>query len=171
MKITGFILFLAGLLAPLSGQSALKVIADLGGQTTEDYFSAINRQPDANETAPAVVRPPGEAGMLPVSTPELTPGAVTSRPLNLPGIGALFLVGDDALSRAWLSDNAARLQQLHAAGMIVNVQTTAGVASLRSLAPGLVMSPASGSSLARRLRLTHYPVLITDTGLSWQVQP
>ncbi len=98
--------------------------------------------------------------MLPVSTPELTPGAVISRPMNLPGIGALFLVGDDALSRAWLSDNAARLQQLHAAGMIVNVQNVDGVASLRALAPGLSMAPASGSTLARRLQLSHYPVLI-----------
>lgn len=166
MKITGFILFLAGLLAPLSGQSALKVIADLGGQSTEGYFSAINRQPDVQESTPAIARPGGEAGMLPVSTPELTPGAVISRPMNLPGIGALFLVGDDALSRAWLSDNAARLQQLHAAGMIVNVQNVDGVASLRALAPGLSMAPASGSTLARRLQLSHYPVLITDKALA-----
>lgn len=163
MKITGFILFLAGLLTPFCGQSALKVIADLGGQSTEDYFSAINRQPEVQERAPAVTRPAGEAGMLPVSTPELTPGPVASRPLNLPGIGALFLVGDDALSRAWLRENAARLQQLHAAGMMVNVESAEGVASLRALVPGLTMAPASGSTLARRLQLSHYPVLITDT--------
>jgi integrating conjugative element protein (TIGR03765 family) len=162
MKKTGFILILTGLLAPLSGQCTLNVIADLGGQSTEEYFSAINRQPEAQETAPAVVRPVGEAGMLPVSTPELTPGVVTSRPLNLPGIGALFLVGDDALSRAWLKGNASRLQQLHAAGMVVNVQTADGLDALRALAPGLVMAPASGSTLARRLQLSHYPVLITD---------
>lgn len=166
MKKTCILLFLTGLMVPLSGQSALKVIADLGGQSTETYFSAINRQPDPQETAPVVSRPGGEAGMLPVSTPELTPGAVTSRPLNLPGIGALFLVGDDALSRAWLRDNATRLQQLHAAGMIVNVQNADGLAALRALAPGLTMAPASGSTLARRLQLSHYPVLITDTELA-----
>jgi integrating conjugative element protein (TIGR03765 family) len=165
MKKTCCALFLAGLLAPLSGQSALNVIADLGGQSTSEYFSGINRQPEAQATRPALTRPDGEAGMLPVSTPELTPGAVVSRSLNLPGIGALFLVGDDALSRAWLKDNQSRLQQLHAAGMIVNVQSAAGVAALRSLAPGLVMAPASGSTLARRLQLSHYPVLITDSAL------
>lgn len=165
MKKTGLMLFLTGLLAPLSGQSALKVIADLAGQSTAAYFSGITRQPEGQGVAPAVVRPGGEAGGLPVSTPELTPGEVVSRPLNLPGIGALFLVGDDALSRAWLRGNLGRLQQLHAAGMMVNVQDADGVASMRALAPGLALAPASGSELARRLQLSHYPVLITDTGL------
>ncbi|HAT1683756.1 TPA: integrating conjugative element protein [Klebsiella oxytoca] len=165
MKKTCILLFLTGLIVPFSGQCALNVIADLGGQSTDVYFSAINRQPDPQESIPAVQRPGGEAGMLPVSTPELTPGAVTSRPLNLPGIGALFLTGDDALSRTWLQDNLTRLQQLHAVGMVVNVQSADGLAALRALAPGLTMAPASGSTLARRLQLSHYPVLITDKAL------
>ncbi|WP_249923749.1 PFL_4695 family integrating conjugative element protein, partial [Escherichia coli] len=62
----------------------------------------------------------GEAAMLPVSTPEMSPGEVTPRPLQLPGIGALFLVGDDAYSREWLQKNAAALRARHAAGMVVN---------------------------------------------------
>nr|WP_159465761.1 integrating conjugative element protein [Scandinavium goeteborgense] len=167
MKKTCFIL-LAGMLSPLSGQCALKVIADLGGQPTDDYFSAINRQPAAREDSPVMVapRPSGEAAMLPVSTPELTPGRVTARPLKLPGIGSLFLIGDDALSRRWLIDNRDRLQKMSAAGMIVNVQSQQGVASLRELVPGITLAPASGSSLARRLQLSHYPVLITDAGLT-----
>ncbi|MGP0838181.1 DUF2859 domain-containing protein, partial [Serratia sp. CY85251] len=37
--------------------------------------------------------------------------------------------------------------------------------------PGIPMAPASGSELARRLQLSHYPVLITDTGLTQQVSP
>ncbi|MCT4711332.1 integrating conjugative element protein [Enterobacteriaceae bacterium H11S18] len=168
MKKTCFILLMVGMLSPLSGQCALTVIADLGGQPTDDYFSAINRQPAAGEAPPvmAAPRPSGEATMLPVSTPELTPGRETARPLKLPGIGALFLVGDDALSRRWLADNRDRLQKMNAAGMIVNVQSQQGVASLRELVPGITLAPASGSSLARRLQLSHYPVLITDAGLT-----
>lgn len=168
MKKTCFILLLAGMLSPLSVQCALKVIADSGGQPTDDYFSAINRQPAAGEAPPVMTapRPSGEAAMLPVSTPELTPGPVTARPLKLPGIGALFLIGGDALSRRWLADNRDRLRAMNAAGLVVNVQSQQDVASLRDLVPGIPLAPASGSSLARRLQLSHYPVLITDTELA-----
>ncbi|CAD5759153.1 integrating conjugative element protein, family [Escherichia coli] len=109
--------------------------------------------------------------MLPVGTPEMSPGEVTPRPLQLPGIGALFLVGDDAYSREWLQKNAAALRARHAAGMVVNVDDDNGLRTLRELAPGVAMAPASGSALARRLQLKHYPVLITDSGLSQVVVP
>ncbi|WP_047686193.1 integrating conjugative element protein, partial [Xenorhabdus sp. NBAII XenSa04] len=108
----------------------------------------------------------GEAAMLPVNTPELTPGKVVNRSLQLPGMGALFLIGDDADSRRWLSQNTTRLKTLHAVGLVVNVSEMAGLQSLRALAPDVLLSPASGSELARRLQLRHYPVLITETALS-----
>lgn len=113
----------------------------------------------------------GEAAMLPVLTPELRPGSVPDRPLQLPGIGALFLIGDDDLSREWLKANAGALAEQHAAGMIVNVTDMDAVRELRELAPGVSLAPASGSELARRLQIAHYPVLITDTGLTQQVKP
>ncbi len=109
--------------------------------------------------------------MLPVFTPELRPGSIPVRQLQLPGIGALFLVGDDALSREWLKANAGALAEQHAAGMIVNVTDMTAVRELRELAPGVSLAPASGSELARRLQIAHYPVLITDTGLTQQVRP
>lgn len=113
----------------------------------------------------------GEAAMLPVLTPELRPGSVPDRPLQLPGIGALFLIGDDDLSREWLKANAGALAEQHAVGMIVNVTDMDAVRELRELAPGVSLAPASGSELARRLQIAHYPVLITDTGLTQQVKP
>ncbi|SQA98021.1 integrating conjugative element protein, PFL_4695 family [Cedecea neteri] len=67
--------------------------------------------------------------------------------------------------------NAAVLAARHAVGMVVNVTTVVNLQALRELAQGVEMAPASGSELARRLRLEHYPVLITDTGLSQQVTP
>ncbi|EOB3985812.1 DUF2859 domain-containing protein, partial [Escherichia coli] len=48
----------------------------------------------------------------------------------------------------------------------VNVADESSLRVLRELAPGVVMVPASGSVLARRLQISHYPVLITDNGLS-----
>ncbi|EMR0521694.1 integrating conjugative element protein [Klebsiella pneumoniae] len=163
-------------LLPLSGHAELNVIADLGGQDAAPHFEAVNKQPGMNaeaDTAPSHPSPvlQGEAAMLPVFTPELRPGSVTDRPLQLPGIGALFLVGDDALSREWLKANAGALAEQHAAGMIVNVTDMTAVRELRELAPGVSLAPASGSELARRLQIAHYPVLITDTGLTQQVRP
>ena len=172
MKMLSLLLFS---LLPLTGHAELNVIADLGGQDAAPYFEAVNKQPgmSTEDTAPSPPSPvlQGEAAMLPVFTPELRPGSMTDRPLQLPGIGALFLVGDDALSREWLKANAGVLAEQHAAGMIVNVTDMAAVRELRELVPGVSLAPASGSELARRLQIAHYPVLITDTGLTQQVRP
>jgi integrating conjugative element protein (TIGR03765 family) len=169
MKLN-FLTALAGLLFSLACQAGLNVIADLGGEDASPYFEAINKQPGMPGADPVMQLPvrQGLEAMLPVRTPELSPGDVTARALKLPGIGALFLVGDDALSRAWLQENADALAERHAAGMIVNVENAGAVRALQALVPGVPLAPASGAEIARRLRVSHYPVLITDTGLSGQ---
>ncbi|WP_422824114.1 integrating conjugative element protein [Xenorhabdus entomophaga] len=154
-------------------QAELNVIADLGGKDASPFYAGIHAQSDDITLPPQSFSPEqaGEAAMLPVKTPELTPGTVISKSLQLPGIGALFLIGNDADSRQWLSQHAARLKQLHAVGLVVNVSEMAGLQSLRALAPDVSLSPASGSELARRLQLRHYPVLITETALSQSSLP
>ncbi|PHM46688.1 integrating conjugative element protein [Xenorhabdus miraniensis] len=152
-------------------QAELNVIADLGGKDATPFYEGINAQqssqslPLVQHSAPEMA---GEAAMLPVNTPELTPGTVANRSLQLPGVGALFLIGDDPESRQWLSQHAERLKQLHAVGLVVNVSTITGLQSLRALVPDLLLSPASGTELARRLQLQHYPVLITENTLTQQ---
>ncbi|MEQ2024879.1 integrating conjugative element protein [Xenorhabdus szentirmaii] len=163
-----------GLLWVSACHAELNVIADLGGKDASPFYESINaQQSDApllttQDFSPEMAN---EAAMLPVSTPELTPGKVANRPLHLPGIGALFLIGDDPDSRQWLSQNAATLTKRHAVGLVVNVSEMAGLQSLRALVPGLLLSPASGTELARRLQLQHYPVLITETQLAQQPSP
>lgn len=174
MKKVNFLLF--GLsLVTTAALANLNVIADVGGEDASPYFEGINRQEgeQSSPTVPPVPASPAdtEAAVLPVATPELTPGDVADRPLQLPGIGALFIVGDDDDSRIWLKANAEQLKSRHAAGLVVNVSNLPALQALRELAPGVPMAPASGSELARRLQLAHYPVLITDTGLSQQVKP
>ncbi|KLU16116.1 MULTISPECIES: integrating conjugative element protein [Xenorhabdus] len=161
---------IVGLLWMSACQAELNVIADLGGQEAAPFYAGIHAQSDDITLPPPHFSPEqaGEAAMLPVKTPELTPGKVASRPLQLPGIGALFLMGDDADSRQWLSQNAVRLKQLHAVGLVVNISEMAALQSLRALVPDLLLSPASGTELARRLQLQHYPVLITETALTQQ---
>ncbi len=124
MKTLSLLLFT---LLPLTGHAELNVIADLGGEDAAPYFEAVNKQPGmpgVSDVQPSrqpdhgVPLADGMAGMLPVNTPELSPGNTADRPLQLPGIGALFLIGDDALSREWLKANAGALAEQHAAGMM-----------------------------------------------------
>lgn len=174
MKKVNFLLF--GLsLVTTTALANLNVIADVGGEDASPYFEGINRQEGAQSSPvlpPAPASPAdAEAAVLPVATPEMTPGDVADRSLQLPGIGALFIVGDDNASRIWLQANAEQLKSRHAVGLVVNVSNLPALQALRELAPGVPMAPASGSELARRLQLAHYPVLVTDTGLSQQVSP
>lgn len=173
MKIIPISVLCLSLVVPSLVNAELNVIADLGGNDTAAFFEGVNRQDnnDPHQTENRVWQgQPGEGAMLPVVTPELTVGLETPRSLNLPGIGALFLVGDDPDSRAWLQLNAAKLSQLQAVGLIINVSDLTTVQALRALVPGIQMAPASGSELARRLRLQHYPVLITENAVSSEVQ-
>lgn len=78
----------------------------------------------------------------------------------------VFLVGDDALSRQWLTLRRDELKRLRATGLVVNVSDKAALSQLQQLVPGVTLLPASASEIARRLQLSHYPVLITASGLT-----
>lgn len=154
-----------------TGSAPLIVVEDRGGASALPYYQALNPQnapgqPPAPLPAPRVGGPAAaEAAMLPVRSARLSPGEEPRRVIRAPGLMPLFLVGDDERSRAWLRQRRAALQELRAAGLVVNVATPEALATLRRLAPGLVLSPASGDDLAQRLGIRHYPVLITATGI------
>ena len=149
------------------------VVEDRGGVSALPYYQTLNLQPRTPEEAPVVppMMPPapsganGAAGRLPVRSLLLTPGAVTRRVIQAPGLSPIFLIGDDARSRAWLQQRIEPLRKLNAIGLIVNVESSAALDELRGLAPGLVLVPVSGDDLAQRLGLSHYPALITATGI------
>lgn len=148
-------------------QAALTVVADQGGASTQPYFESLNPEPEPNES-PVVAVPKqrfSEADMLPVRTPSMSPGRVTGRALQAPMLQPMFLVGDDPLSRQWLAVRADALRAMNAVGLVVNVEDDAHLNELRQLAHGLQLSPASGEDLASRLKIDHYPVLLTPTSL------
>ena len=151
-------------IASFSVQAELTVVADLGGQSTATYFEGINNQGRGVEPEPFSA-PVMAMTALPVTTPELTPGKVESRTLSLSGMRPMFLIGDDDLSRRWLSLRRDTLVQLNAVGLVVNVASEAALNDLKKHADGLELVPVSGSDLAKRLGLTHYPVLLTEKGL------
>lgn len=109
--------------------------------------------------------PYNEAALLPIRSPSLRPGHVEGRPVNLPGITALFLIGDDPRSHAWLQQRLPELQRLGAAGLVVNVESADALQALRDRTPGLSLTPVSGDDLAARLGLNRYPLLITATAI------
>ena len=106
-----------------------------------------------------------EAALLPIRSPSLRPGPVEPRANNLPGITALFLIGDDPRAHAWLQQRLPELQRLGAAGLVVNVESATALQALRDRAPGLSLTPMLGDDLAQRLGLNRYPVLITATAI------
>lgn len=150
----------------------LIVVEDHGGASALPYYEALNLLPRTGsfqspplpipEVSPMVS---SEAQMLPVHSSRLTPGKITRQVIEAPGLQPFFLIGDDAASHAWLRQHAASLLERQAVGLVVNVETLAGLTQLRALVPDLQLWPVSGDDLAGRLGLRHYPVLITATGI------
>ena len=97
-----------------------------------------------------------ETWILPVRSSLLSPGQITSRALNMPGLRPFFLVGEDTQSLAWLRQRATELQEIGAAGAL---------ARIRAAAPSVTILPVNGNDIATRLQIEHYPVLITATSL------
>jgi integrating conjugative element protein (TIGR03765 family) len=98
---------------------------------------------------------------LPVQTPALTPGPVAPHPLQRAPPRPLCLLGTDPRSRRWLTRYRRRLRAVGAVCLLVNVDTSAELQTIRRLAAGIPLLPASGAALARQLGLKHYPVLIS----------
>jgi integrating conjugative element protein (TIGR03765 family) len=106
-----------------------------------------------------------EAWILPVHSSHLSPGQITSRALDMPGLRPFFLVGEDPQSLAWLRQRATELQEMGAAGLAVEVADTEALARIQAAAPGITILPVNGNDIATRLQIEHYPVLITATSL------
>ncbi|MQT88084.1 integrating conjugative element protein [Pseudomonas nabeulensis] len=166
------ILLVTAPLCPLQAAEPLIVVEDRGGTSALPYYEALDLQPrNSTATQPAIVipnartTPADEADMMPVRSAKLTPGVVARRVIEAPGLQPFFLVGDDDISRTWLSRHATSLRERGAAGLVVNVETTQGLVRLRNLAPGVPLSAVAADDLAERLGLRHYPVLITSTGI------
>lgn len=160
---------LLGLFRIASAQDLI-VVGDDGGASALPYYHALNLLPDTpaaiTPTAPATPHTPyREADLLPVHSTHLTPGRVTPRTLGASGLSPFFLIGDDAPSRAWLYARGDTLRALGATGLVVNVSSAQVLTALRRDAPGLTLVPVSGDDIATRLNLSHYPVLVTATGI------
>ncbi|MDY7065500.1 hypothetical protein PsexTeo8_19360 [Pseudomonas extremaustralis] len=157
------------LLAPFA-QPELTVAGDQPSDFTRPYLQ-FSKPPINNRNQPHrpmhadLSRFADEAWILPVRSAHLSPGQITARALNMPGLRPFFLVGEDPQSLAWLRQRATELQEMDAAGLAVEVADTEALARIRAAAPGITILPVNGNDIASRLQIEHYPVLITATSL------
>lgn len=132
------------LLAPFA-QPELSVAEDQPSDFTRPHFQVarspinIKTQPDRAMLADLSTFA-DEAWILPVRSSHLSPGKITSRALNMPGLRPFFLVGDDPQSLAWLRQRATELQEMGAAGLAVEVTDTEALARIRAAAPDITTS-------------------------------
>ena len=119
----------------------------------------------ADEPTSAAPDPRRLSWVLPIHSSQLSPGPITRRVLDIPGMTPLFLVGQDLLSVQWLTEHAPALQALGASGLAVEVTDSDALQRIQATAPELPIWPVSGDDIAARLQLEHYPVLITPTAL------
>ncbi|MEE5086729.1 integrating conjugative element protein [Pseudomonas alliivorans] len=151
-------------------QPELTIAEDQPSDFTRPDFQ-VSRPPINNKTQPDRVMHADlstfahEAWILPVRSSHLSPGQITSRALNMPGLRPFFLVGEDPQSLAWLRQRAAELHEMGAAGLAVEVADTEALARIRTAGPNLTILPINGNDIATRLQIEHYPVLITATSL------
>ncbi|WP_415764785.1 integrating conjugative element protein [Pseudomonas sp. ZB1P45] len=154
----------------LFAQPELTVAGDQPSDFTRPHFQ-VSRRPINNKIESD--RPmhadlskfADEAWILPVSSSRLSPGQITPRALNMPGLRPFFLVGEDPQSLAWLRQRATELKEMGAAGLAVEVADTEALARIRAAAPGITILPVNGNDIASSLQIEHYPVLISATSL------
>jgi integrating conjugative element protein (TIGR03765 family) len=148
----------------------LTVIYDSGDtQSLAPYLEIFGESVGAETSDAEFVPALGAADikhLLPIRSPRLTPGVVAPRAISRPFAAPVFFVGSDPRSERWLIRHRARLARLGAVGLVVEVPDTAALHRLVTLARGLTLLPASGSDLAQHLGLEHYPVLITQEGVT-----
>ncbi|MCB1753533.1 MAG: integrating conjugative element protein [Gammaproteobacteria bacterium] len=166
LKAIGFVI---GSIPTLAG-AALAVIYDSGD--TQPIAPFLDEFESAETTVPQrpVIHPPqlgaaDPASLLPIRSPDLTPGLVQPKIHDRPFARPLFLIGSDGLSRQWLLEHRGRLKEIGAVGMLVQADTLDDLQAIAELAAGLSVMPASASDIAKALGLSHYPVLITPHGI------
>ena len=78
----------------------------------------------------------------------------------------MFLIGVDTVSQDWLRKNYAHLVSINAVGLVIHVNNVEEMKTLRQIAPELTILPSPADALADRLGIYHYPLLLTDEGIS-----
>jgi integrating conjugative element protein (TIGR03765 family) len=101
------------------------------------------------------------------ATSKATVGKVLKRKIELVNFSnAIFIIGDDAISRQWLKDHTQELEEKHALGFITNIDSSSNLQELQKLTK-VPLLPANVDDLLAIFKEGHYP-LIFNEGELWQ---
>ena len=157
-----------GLLPTLAG-AALMVIYDSGDTWPIapflDAFESTETTPPQRQIRRPQLGAADLQSLLPIRSPGLTPGPVQPITHDRPFTRPFFLIGADVLSRQWLLEHRERLKAIGAVGMLVQADTLDELRTIAQLAAGLPIMPASASDIAKVLRISNYPILISAHGI------
>lgn len=173
-SVQAFVYFIIALASPLAlAQSAPTptrtvptVIYDAGGVSIGRLLQYVTPDKSQRYRQPEV-SPPQAVHVFPVVTTKAKPG-VLGPPIKgkLPGGPGLpiCVIGDDQLSRHWLSLNLTALENMQARCMVVSVRDEAAFKRLRELTGKLPLMPASLDAVATAAGIPVWPVLISPEG-------
>lgn len=123
------------------------------------YYERLSSKPDAKQLREQIKL--GQS-LLPIRTPEMSPGPVTAREVDAKSLDQpFFIIGSDRASREWLAKNHARLIQSKAVGLLVQAESLEDLRAIDQLGEGIPIAPVSGSDIAKHLGITRYPILIS----------
>lgn len=161
------------LLLASSAVAGLEVLYDSGESWPIDrYLEPLLLDADkSSATQPQLVPPELGANyldeLLPIRSPGLTLGPVTTRRLEIPIPVAFFMIGSDEKSLAWLARYRRDLREAGAVGLLVEATDENDLNAVATVAEGLPITPGGGDDIARALGIEHYPFAITE-GRIWQ---
>jgi len=147
---------------------ALVVVYDSGRTVpVVQFLASFYNEAEARAASNTTPSDVPAAVSFPVSTHGMRPGRLPA-PIRLavtvPLPSAIFVVGSDDASRAWLARTRGTLARLRATGIVVNADTWEDFRGVRLIGQGLPMAPSSVDGLLPPLGLTVYPVLIQANG-------
>ena len=149
----------------------LTVIFDNGqARPLSDFLGPLENAKAEKEPAVAESRLLGAADLetlLPIRSPGLTPGKLSTRAHSVPFARPFFLIGSDQFAKSWLVKHGKTFKQMGAVGMLVEVESVEDLRDIARLAEGLPITPAPGSDIAKAIGVTHYPFAISG-GRIWQ---
>ena len=151
-------------LSPIAQAEPIVLYDSGSGRTIRDYLVQPDWDAERTRVEKTAIQPNPDLlrrRLFPVHTPELTPGPVAVRSIQLAHLPRpIFLIGNDSRSLNWLVQYRDPLLAAHAFGLVVEVATEAEFREIQSLASGLDLTPVAGSMIAKQWKLSHYPVLI-----------
>ncbi len=102
-------------------------------------------------------------------TTELKPGKVITKPLPAAMVGKLhtpiFIIGSDKASRQWLIKKKPALIAIKAKGVLVESPSHQYFKQIAAMAKPLTLEAIAIDDIADELGLTHYPVIVSNTGV------